>query len=593
MVLKQYSLLSLLCLLAGVPCVSGSVGADLAPVDIVSDSGKIYLSCSATNELRVYDSSGQQAGALSVDTTVGDLAISPDGQRLILCGGPGLGELLVVKTEDLSLERRVSCGHSPVSPRFSPDGKMLALAQRFRNEVWLYDAADLERIAVYAVGREPIALRWRNNSEIVVAHHLSSAPAIADWTGCTIGLLGITDSHFQEIRLEDGTSGIRDLALSPDGRYALSASVIGSHRVPATQIEQGWINKNGLSVVDLKNRELLGTLLLDEMALGAANPWGIVLDEAAAWVSLSGNHELMRIDYPALVGALSGMSETQREDFAYDLRAGLPWKERIALSGYGPRAMTMDTDGRILIASFFNSAIECYDTESGKLRDVLPGIEVPPERRGEFLFHDATISFQNWMSCASCHPDGRTDALNWDLENDGVGTPRQAKNMLFAHETPPTTVTGIRPNAETSVRAGILFLRASLPEKDAVAIDTYLKSLRPVPSPYLVDDALSPEAELGKVLFHNKAACIDCHKGEFRTNKKLRYVGTGIGKEKDMRYDVPSLREIWRTAPYLHDGRATSIREVLTKYNAEKEHGDAALLNEEELAQLIEYVKTL
>ncbi len=574
-------------------CAAWSGGADLALVDIVTSSGKIYLSCSATKELRVYDTSGQPSGALSLDTTPGDLVISPDGKRLILCGGPGNGELLVVRTKDLSLERRISCGHSPVSPRFSPDGKMLALAQRFRNEVWLYDAQSLQRTAVFPVGREPIALRWHDDSQIVVAHHLSSAPAVADWTGCTIGLIGITDGRYQEIRLEDGTSGLRDLALTPDGRYALCASVIGSHRVPATQIEQGWINKNGLSVVDLQQGKLLGTLLLDEMALGAANPWGIVLDKTAAWISLSGSHELMRIDYPTLVEALAGMSPAEREDFAYNLRGGLPWKERITLSGSGPRAITMDAQGRILVANYFSSSIERYDPKKELRQEVLPGIEVPLARRGEFLFHDATISFQQWMSCASCHPDGRTDALNWDLENDGVGTPRQAKTMLFAHETPPTTVTGIRPNAETSVRAGILFLRAYLPEEDAVAMDTYLKSLRPVPSPSLINNQLSPEAELGKALFHNKAACVDCHQGAFGTNKRLRYVGSGIGKEKEIRYDVPSLSEIWRTAPYLHDGRATSIHEMLTKYDSKNQHGDTDLLNKEELAQLIEYVKTL
>ena len=60
-----------------------------------------------------------------------------------------------------------------------------------------------------------------------------------------------------------------------------------------------------------------------------------------------------------------------------------------------------------------------------------------------------------------------------------------------------------------------------------------------------------------------------------------------------MKYDVPSLREIWRTAPYLHDGRAATIRDVLTTFNPEGHHGGAVHLTDEELAQLIEYVKTL
>ena len=33
-------------------------------------------------------------------------------------------------------------------------------------------------------------------------------------------------------------------------------------------------------------------------------------------------------------------------------------------------------------------------------------------RRGEMLWNDGTMCFQHWQSCASCHPEGRMDALN-------------------------------------------------------------------------------------------------------------------------------------------------------------------------------------
>jgi hypothetical protein len=49
------------------------------------------------------------------------------------------------------------------------------------------------------------------------------------------------------------------------------------------------------------------------------------------------------------------------------------------------------------------------------------------ERQGELLFHDATICMQSWQSCASCHPDGRVDGLNWDLMNDDQGNPRMPR----------------------------------------------------------------------------------------------------------------------------------------------------------------------
>lgn len=565
----------------------------MAPIDILAEGGEIYISCASTDEIRSYDSSGRQHGSVALGSTPGGIEIVLDGQHLLVPVGVGQGEMVVIRTSDLKVVRRIPCGHSPVSPKFSPDGNMLAVAQRFRNEVWIYDAVSLERTGVHSVGREPISLQWRNDDQLIVAHHLSSESAVAEWTGCTVGLLNLAEGDFFEIRLEDGTSGIRDLALTPDGKYALCASVIGSHRVPATQIEQGWINKNGLCIVDLEEQAYLGALILDDITLGAANPWGVVVDEEAAWISLSGSHELMRVDYPSLIAELKELDEIQREEFVYNLRRGSAWKERIELDGYGPRAIALDWEGRVLVASYFSSGVERYDPETHETQSVLAGGEVPIGRRGEFLFHDATICFQEWMSCASCHPDARTDALNWDLENDGLGTQRQAKTMLFAHETPPTTVTGIRPNAETSVRAGVRFLRGSLPDEDAREIDTYLKNLTPVSSPYLEDGKLSEDAIVGRKLFHGKAACVRCHDGDYYTNMKLRGVGTGLGDESTMKYDVPSLNEIWRTAPYLHDGRATSIREMLTIHNTSGMHGDVSSLTPNELEQLLLYVKTL
>ena len=50
----------------------------------------------------------------------------------------------------------------------------------------------------------------------------------------------------------------------------------------------------------------------------------------------------------------------------------------------------------------------------------LDGPKPDAARRGEILFHSATLTFQGQFSCASCHPDGGSDGLNWDLTRDGV-----------------------------------------------------------------------------------------------------------------------------------------------------------------------------
>jgi hypothetical protein len=51
--------------------------------------------------------------------------------------------------------------------------------------------------------------------------------------------------------------------------------------------------------------------------------------------------------------------------------------------------------------------------------------------------------------------------------------------------------------------------------------------------------------------------------------------------------------ELWRTAPYLHDGSAASIREVLVKTNPKNRHGRTSHLSPEQLNDLSEFLLSL
>ena len=67
-------------------------------------------------------------------------------------------------------------------------------------------------------------------------------------------------------------------------------------------------------------------------------------------------------------------------------------------------------------------------------------------------------------------------------------------------------------------------------------------------------------------------------------------MGTGKDIEKDRAFDTPTLIEVWRTVPYLYDGRAVTMKEVLTKYNAGDKHGTTSSLTEEQINDLAEFV---
>ena len=173
--------------------------------------------------------------------------------------------------------------------------------------------------------------------------------------------------------------------------------------------------------------------------------------------------------------------------------------------------------------------------------------------------------------------------------NDGVGNFKNTKSMILAHKTPPSMAEGVRPSAEEAVRAGLShILFAYRPEDESVAIDEYLKSLQPVPSPHLVDDELSPAAERGKKLFEsNRIGCHKCHPAPLYTDLKMHDVGTRGQYEYVDRYDTPTLIEVWRTAPYLHDGRYLTIKELIVKGKHGKTRGQIESLSEQEIDDLV------
>jgi cytochrome c peroxidase len=58
-------------------------------------------------------------------------------------------------------------------------------------------------------------------------------------------------------------------------------------------------------------------------------------------------------------------------------------------------------------------------------------------------------------------------------------------------------------------------------------------------------------------------------------------------------FDTPTLLGIYRTAPYLHHGKAATLREVLVECNREDKHGHTSQLKSNEIDDLVEFLKSL
>lgn len=497
----------------------------------------------------------------------------------------------------------VPAGHTAMAPVIGPDGKRLYVCNRFDNDVSVIDLATARQVARVPAVREPIAAAITPDGKaVLVANHLPLARTDPAAKGNVSPFITVIDTRTfatSAIELPHGATNLRGICVAPDGKHAFVTHLMSNFESVPFRIEGGWINVNVISVIDVAQRKATHTVGLDAYEYAAGNPWGIACtsDGHSICVSLAGTHELCVIDHSDATSSWArSLSPMMGVWPIYPSLGDSPWR-RIKLSGKGPRELAI-SDSKIYVVQYFSDTVAVVDLRNPSATPV-PAIALGPEpkinmvRRGEMLFHDATICFQHWQSCASCHPEGRTDGLNWDLLNDGEGNSKNTKSMLLAHRTPPAMAEGIRMSAEGAVRSGLsTILFAQRPEEEAVAIDSYLKSLRPEPSPHLIDGRLSAAAERGRKVFHSDAiTCDRCHPAPLYTDLRKHNVSSRNSTDTADRFDTPTLVEIWRTAPYLHDGRYPTIKELIV----EGKHGlgPNRELSPSEIDDLVEFVLSL
>ncbi len=532
------------------------------------------------------------------DGPVFGLAVAAN--RLYVTYGVSDGQVAIIDLESGQTVQTLAAGHTPMSPQVTSNGQ-LVICNRYNNNVAIKSLGSTDDWVTIETPREPIAVAITpDDSLAVVPNHLQAGRSDVNAVAAVVSLIDLTtQTKLKDIALPNGSSGLRDVCISPDGNYAYVTHLLARYQLPTTQVDRGWMNTNALSIIDLQNKVHLTTVLLDDVDMGAANPWGVSCrdDGKLLAVSIAGTHELCLIDRVGLhakIDQTSDLSVVQNDlGYLYEVR------QRIGLSGQGPRGAAAIAGSTLYVPVYFADVVDVieYSAAAGGVLD--DSIALGPEpvltqlRIGEMRYNDGEHCFQKWQTCASCHPDVTMDAMNWDLLNDGVGNAKNAKSLLLSHFTPPVMSSGIRPDAETAVRAGMRYIQfVAIDEDNADALDAYLSAQEPIPSPYLVNGQLSQAAQRGQVLFNN-AGCGSCHSGEYLTDMKMHAVGTGLGREVDWEWDTPTLINVWKTAPYMHDGRAVTIREVLTTENPHDYRGVTSSLTEQEIDDLVEYILSL
>ena len=554
----------------------------------VNEKGELLMTQKGTRQLDVFAADGKTLlrSYPFKETPTGVLL---DGDKAYVTTFEKTGRLEVLSLKSGQIEAAIPTGSGACYPIFSADKKHIYVCNQFAGTVSEIDPATCKVVRSVKVLREPrSAIFSKDGRYLFVANFLPAQRADLNIVAACVSVIEVKSfTKVKDIQLANGSNALRDMCITPDGKYIYVSHNLGRFMVPTSQLQQGWMNTSAFSIINVEKQEFEGAVLVDDPDRGAAGVWGIACDEKHIYVAHSGTHEISVIDHSRMLDKFRNYADKGRLDYDLTFLYGL--RKRIPLQGNGPRHLLL-SNNKLIIPTYFADVLNMVDlnTFSVAAVNMNVGRTETKEQKGEKYFNDAGHCYQGWQSCNGCHPgDGRTDGMNWDLMNDGVGNPKNCKSLLYSHVTPPNMISGIRAKAEVAVRAGFRYIQFYEPEEEmAECVDAYMKSLRPVPSPYLVDGELSEKAKAGRKVF-DKLKCGDCHNGPFYTDLKMHRIGEDVEFEKG--WDTPTLVECWRTAPYLFDGRAATMQEVFEVHK----HGIDKKVSKKEIEELTEYVNSL
>jgi YVTN family beta-propeller protein len=395
-----------------------------------------------------------------------------------------------------------------------------------------------------------------------------------------------------------GVSNLRGFAESDAQNIFILHQRPKSH-VPTTQVAQGWVFTN--SFFFFHPFQIAFTASLDEVNRGCADPSDVVItpDMKKAFISCAGVDTVVLVDVKRLLKYITKLYGKNTDEF-YDSGDNLTASRHFVASRLktqaNPRRLALSGDGNTLVVSnYLADSLTVIDVARRKvLRHIsLGGPKPDAARRGEILFNSGKMTFQGQFTCASCHPNGGSDGLTWDLTRDGIGNFKKTKSLLGVRDTAPYGWHGSSPTLADRVAGTLRTLHRHEPVGTEVSdIVAYLKTLPP-PRPLPVKKADLPALARGRALFQGKGRCVNCHRGETSQDGKLHDIGTRGQTDTQDAFDTPSLRGVARHAPYLHDGQANTLEAIFQKHNPKRRHGAAHKLSKQELADLIAYLKSL
>jgi YVTN family beta-propeller protein len=605
-----------------------------ASSDLVYDqaSHKVYVANYENDSISAVDTVGMTTiGELPVSRGPVGLALAPQGKLWVLHRDAHAIAIVDTTTFTVSSEVMLPYASQPMGLALSPAGDVAYVSLMAVGKLLKLDVATGAVLGEVAIGSARGVSVSGDGAHVYVTRFITT-----------------DETHGEVVRVDAATLAI-------DARFALAADTTTMDTDQKGRGLPNYLFSVGLSPdglwgwVPAKKDNIFRGPLRDTFPLNRDNtvrPMLSLLDLAAGTEQLARRIDLDDRSLPsqviftpfgdyAFVSVTGSAMVEVRDAYTGEFKTAL--KE----TGIAPRGVALTEDNKLFVHASLSRKVAVFDVAdivssvafaTRRLTDIVTVTNDkldPQVLRGKQVFFNASdirMSDPGYITCASCHFDGAEDGRVWDFGSVGEGL-RNSVSLLGRKGMGQGNVnwTGSFDeiqDAEENIRAmfgGTGFLSAEAlatgtvatalgdkkagldPDLDALA--AFVNSLDQYhPSPFRnADGTLTADGVAGRAIF-KRLGCNFCHTGQDSTDSakgELHDVGT-IKATSGMRsgqpltgIDTPTLNGVWETPPYLHDGSAPTLRDVLTTSNVDDRHAFTSALSEDELNQLVSYVQQL
>jgi YVTN family beta-propeller protein len=534
----------------------------------------------------------------------------------------GSDSISVIDLTTKSSTSTIPVGYRPIGVAVSPNGRFLAIAESGSDTIRFLDTTTLDHLSTYPVGDRPYGLSFTPDGSYLLVNHLLDG-AITRLSVQPFRTY-LPNIHFQSTVFEDQYSADdqsadlqSQISIPTWSQIAPAPAVIVNNDGTRAYLPQTMANGQGLNTqfdttvfpkVSVLNLETWSHQTSEHISLPETDqpvglPWDAALakNDTELWVVNAASNDVSVVDIskPTLPSRI----------------ANIPVSDN-------PRGIVFSPDGNTAyINNTLAGTVSIIDTSTYTVSEEITTttIPLPPLLLdGKRLFHSSAqpeLAQAAWISCNTCHIEGEHDGRTWLLQFLGQVPPgelpiikRNTTSLLGMIETYPLRWSAEwdeSADSEFSIRfeqfgtgliAGDMHPTLGTPNQgrssDLDALAAFIDSLA---VPERTHTLTSSEAR-GKVIFESPTTgCHDCHPAQLYTDLQQHDVGTADAPDEwfGPNIDTPTLRFLYDSAHYLHDGSAQTLLEVLTTSNPNDEHGFTSHLTDQELADLATFLLTI